>query len=137
MRNGRGTLACMIRQKQACPLEVRRKLEMGVRLCNIQGVMMVQGTLVLIFRVSETPSGLDEHGCLCFRGSMRVSKMYELSLYVQLMAAFATILEGVCVYVLLWGLCMDMVAGFVFVGNAAKCSCDHTFLPYRIFTQGN
>lgn len=127
----------MIHQKQACPLEVCRKLEMGVRLCNIQGVMMVQGTLVLICRVSETPSGLDERGCLCFRGSMRVSKTHELSLYVQLMAAFAPILAGVCVYGLLGGLRMDMVAGFVFVGNAAKCSCDHTFLPHRIFTQGN
>lgn len=53
------------------------------------------------------------------------------------MVVFATMLEDVYVYAHLSSLCMNMAACYIFVGNAAKCSRDHTFVPHRIFTQGN
>lgn len=44
----------MIHPKQEHPLEVCRKLEMVIRLCKIQGIVMVHMALALIFKVSMT-----------------------------------------------------------------------------------
>lgn len=64
----RGSWTGRFTKTQEHPLEVCRKPEMVTRLCQIQGIMMVQVTLALIFRVSVTLVSMTQPVCVSVAG---------------------------------------------------------------------